>query len=39
VAIVPATLLRRALGYDQMLSEVDVELYAATAKARLRPAA
>jgi Nuclease-related domain len=39
VAIVPATLLRAALGYDQILSEVDVELYAATAKARLRPAA
>ena len=39
VAIVPAALLRSALGYDQVLSQVDVELYAATAKARLRPAA
>jgi hypothetical protein len=38
VAIVPATLLRSALGYDQMLSEVDVERYAATARMRLRPA-
>jgi hypothetical protein len=39
VAIVPATLLRSALGYDQVLSEVDVERYAATARMRLRPAA
>jgi hypothetical protein len=39
VAIVPANLLRLALGYDQVLSEVDVELYAATARMRLRPAA
>jgi hypothetical protein len=39
VAIVPATLLRSALGYEQLLSEVDVELYAATARMRLRPAA
>jgi hypothetical protein len=39
VAVVPATLLRFALGYDQVLSEVDVELYAATARMRLRPAA
>jgi hypothetical protein len=39
VAIVPATLLRSALGYDRVLSDADVELYAATAKARLRPAA
>jgi hypothetical protein len=39
VAIVPATLLRGALGYDQVLSEVDVELYAATARLRLGPAA
>ena len=39
VAIVPAALLRCALGYDPVLSEADVELYAATAKARLRPAA
>ncbi|HZA80106.1 MAG TPA: nuclease-related domain-containing protein, partial [Actinomycetes bacterium] len=35
VAIVPATLLRSALGYDHVLSEIDVELYAATARARL----
>jgi hypothetical protein len=39
VAIVPASLLRSALGYDQVLSEVDVERYAATARMRLRPAA
>jgi Nuclease-related domain len=39
VAIVPATLLRSALGYDQVLSEVDVERYAATTQMRLRPAA
>jgi Nuclease-related domain len=39
VAIVPATLLRSALGYEQVLSEADVELYAATARMRLRPAA
>jgi Nuclease-related domain len=39
VAIVPAVLLRAALGYDQVLSEVDVELYAATARTQLRPAA
>jgi hypothetical protein len=39
VAIVPATLLRSALGFDQVLSAADVELYAATAKARLGPAA
>ena len=39
VAIVPATLLRSALGYEQLLSEVDVELYAATARMRLWPAA
>jgi hypothetical protein len=39
VAIVPATLLRSALGYEQVLSDADVEQYAATAKARLRPAA
>jgi hypothetical protein len=38
VAIVPATLLRSALGFDRVLSDADVELYAATAKARLRPA-
>jgi hypothetical protein len=39
VAIVPAFLLRSALGYERVLSEVDVELYAATARMRLRPAA
>jgi hypothetical protein len=38
VAVVPATLLRSALGNDQVLSEVDVELLAATARMRLRPA-
>jgi hypothetical protein len=38
VAVVPATLLRSALGYDQVLSEVDVELLAATARTSLRPA-
>jgi hypothetical protein len=39
VAVVPARLLRGALGHDQVLSEVDVERYAATARMRLRPAA
>jgi hypothetical protein len=39
VAIVPASVLRLALGCEQLLSEVDVELYAATARMRLRPAA
>jgi hypothetical protein len=39
VAIVPATLLRSALGFDRVLSDAEVELYAATAKARLGPAA
>ncbi len=39
VAIVPAFLLRSALGYDQVLSKVDVERYAAAAGLRLRPAA
>jgi Nuclease-related domain len=38
VAIVPATLLRSALGHDQVLSDTDVERYAATARMRLRPA-
>jgi hypothetical protein len=38
VAIVPATLLRSALGFDRVLSDADVELYAATTKARLQPA-
>jgi hypothetical protein len=39
VAIVSATLLRSALGYDQVLSDTDIERYAATARMRLRPAA
>jgi hypothetical protein len=39
VAIVPATLLRCAIGYEQLLSEAEVELYAASARLRLRPAA
>jgi hypothetical protein len=38
VAIVPAHLLRNALGYDRVLSDVAVELLAATARMRLRPA-
>jgi hypothetical protein len=38
VAVVPATLLRLALGDDQVLSEVDVKRYAVTARMRLRPA-
>jgi hypothetical protein len=39
VAIVPAHLLRSALGYDRMLSDADVELLATTALTNLRPAA
>jgi hypothetical protein len=39
VAIVPAHLLRDALGYDRVLSDADVELLAATAWTSLRPAA
>jgi hypothetical protein len=39
VAVVPATLLRLALGDDQVLSDADIERYAATAWMRLRPAA
>jgi hypothetical protein len=39
VAIVPAHLLRGALGYDQVLSDADVELLATTARSTLRPAA
>jgi hypothetical protein len=39
VAIVPTHLLRGALGYDRVLSDIDVELLATTAWARLRPAA
>jgi hypothetical protein len=39
VAIVPAHLLRSALGYDQVLSDADVDLLATTAWTTLRPAA
>jgi hypothetical protein len=39
VAIVPATLLRGALGYKRLLSAVEVERYAASARLRLGPAA
>jgi hypothetical protein len=39
VAMVPAHLLRGALGYDRVLSDADVELLAATARTSLRPAA
>jgi hypothetical protein len=39
VAIVPASLLRSALGYDQVLSDADIERCAATARMWLRPAA
>jgi len=39
VAIVPAHLLRGALGYDRVLSDADVELLAATAWTSLHPAA
>jgi hypothetical protein len=39
VAIVPAALLRSALGSDQVLSDIEVERYAATARLRLRSAA
>jgi hypothetical protein len=39
VAIVPAHLLRSALGQDQVLSDADVELLATTAWTNLRPAA
>jgi hypothetical protein len=38
VAIVPAGRLREALGHDQVMSDGDVELLAATAQMRLRPA-
>jgi hypothetical protein len=38
VAIVPATRLRSALGDDQVLSDTDVERYAAMARMLLRPA-
>jgi hypothetical protein len=39
VAIVPAHLLRGALGYDRVLSDADVALFATTARTSLRPAA
>jgi Nuclease-related domain len=39
VAIVPAHLLRGALGYERVLSDADVELLATTAWTSLRPAA
>jgi hypothetical protein len=39
VAIVPAHLLRSALGYDRVLSDVDVDRLATTAWTSLRPAA
>jgi hypothetical protein len=39
VAIVPAHLLRSALGDDRVLSDADVELLVTTARTRLRPAA
>ena len=39
VAIVPAHLLRGALGDDRVLSDADVQLPAATAWTSLRPAA
>jgi hypothetical protein len=39
VAIVPAQLLRSALGDDPVLSDADVELLATAARRTLRPAA
>src|SRR6266540_4707879 len=39
VAIVPAHLLRSALGYDRVLSDADVDLLATSAWTSLRPAA
>jgi hypothetical protein len=39
VAIVPASRLRDALGYDRVLSDGDVELLATTARMQLRPTA
>jgi hypothetical protein len=39
VAVVPAIRLRSALGHDQVLSDTDIELLAATAQTSLRPAA
>jgi hypothetical protein len=39
VAIVPAALLRSALGYNQVLSDTDIQRYTATVRMRLHPAA
>jgi hypothetical protein len=39
VVVVPAHLLRGALGDDRVLSDADLELLATTAWTRLRPAA
>jgi hypothetical protein len=39
VAIVPTHLLRDALGFERVLSNGNVELLAAAARLRLRPAA
>jgi hypothetical protein len=39
VAIMPAHLLRSALGYDRVLADTDVALLATTARTSLRPAA
>jgi hypothetical protein len=39
VAIVPAHLLRGALGFDRVLSDAEVALLATTAWTSLRPAA
>jgi hypothetical protein len=39
VAIVPAHLLRSALGYDRVLSDADVDLLTTTAWTSLRPGA
>jgi hypothetical protein len=38
VAVVPAHLLRSALGYDRVLSDADVEVLATTARTSFRPA-
>jgi tetratricopeptide (TPR) repeat protein len=39
VAIMPAHLLRSALGYDRVLADADIALLATTARTSLRPAA
>jgi hypothetical protein len=39
VAVVPAHLLRGALGFDRVLSDAEVALLATTARTSLRPAA